>query len=76
MKLWYKNPYFLNRQNVLWIWDRKNKHWIIGDYLDLFNMFDLYIDVDQDTLVSNIKNNYINAFERKRIIDTFVILPL
>jgi len=59
-----KNPYFYDKQGLFWFWSKKEYKYKIMDDVDLMRLFDKIIGFEGQTITSNLKRNYLEAFKR------------
>jgi P4 family phage/plasmid primase-like protien len=58
------NPFFYDKQNIFWKWNKKEYKYEIVDEVDLMIDIERFLQFNGQTINSFIKHNYIEAFKR------------
>lgn len=59
-----QTPFFYDRNNLFWLWDHNRSKYALVDETDLLNHLDDNVMMEEDTIKSNIKQAYLEAFRR------------
>jgi P4 family phage/plasmid primase-like protien len=63
-EFYLEQPFFYNKQQIFWFWQKDENKWEIVDEIDLMNSLDKSLGFMGQTVSSGIKRNYIEAFKR------------
>jgi len=57
-------PFFYDKSGLFWFWKKDSHKWEIVDSIDMMNSIEKMLSLSGETVASNTKNNYIEAFKR------------
>ncbi len=59
-----KQPYFYDKNQIFWMWNKPEYRWEMTDETDLMNMIEQELGFAGQTINSKIQNNYLTSFKR------------
>jgi len=63
-QFWKEQPFFYDKNNIFWFWNKQEYKWEIVDEVDLMNSIDNVLDMGGQTISQRVKGCYMEAFKR------------
>lgn len=63
-KFWNIQKFFYDENRTFFLWNKENYKWVSVDEIDMMNAVDKSIKMSGETINSQIKGNYLEAFKR------------
>jgi len=61
---WKAQPFFYDKSKIWWLWSDEETKWEMVDEVDMMNILEKVLGFAGDTVISSIKNNYLETFKR------------
>lgn len=61
---WEKHKFFYDKANMFWLWDNGKKKYEMVDDVDMMILLDKVLGFEGQTVSSNLKSQYLEAFKR------------
>ena len=59
-----KQPYFYDKNDIFWIWNKEEYKWDMTDETDIMNKIEQELGFAGQTINSRVKNSYLESFKR------------
>jgi len=57
------NPFFYDKSNLWWLWDKENLNYVLVDEVDILNKIDEELEFGGQAVTNRFRGNYLNAFK-------------